>query len=636
MSNNATLQNVETRTTTLVANLKRLFEPGQIIELRCLGSGPAHSGFFDDFEALAAHALAAEAEGFACYFGLNPRRIRSCFPGNDLQQGKAAGEEDVLRRRWLLIDVDPIRPADVCSTGPEKASAKTLLEIVVEWLCNEHAWPAPLIADSGNGWHALFRVALSVKDDGRVERCLSALAERFDTEAARIDTAVFDAPRICRLYGTKNCKGEDTQERPHRVSRVIGGDAAEPVPIEKLRALAAFATKRTPPEQVDKGSAPGDPVDHCAANTAELLADTQSGLLAAMIIDDAWTWMESQDLAVGGNGGHNRTFALACGLVIGHGLSVDEAWPILDKYNNKLDEAWTEAELRHKLNDAFKKAQEKPGRVGSIVRRGPENSAARKKRVAQVDGLMEILSHHELWHTPGNKAFATVALDGHEENMPIKSEAFRHWLGGEFYAVHRDIAKSQPITDATNTAIGLAIHEGSGHEAFLRLAGHNGNLYLDLGDSQWRSVEIDKEGWRVISSPPVKFRRTPGMQALPEPVRGGSIGELRPFLNLACDEDFALVVAWLLMGFHPEGEYPILVLGGQQGTSKSTMARVLRSLIDPNEAELRSLPRTEDDFSVEASNNRIVVFDNLSWISDWLSDALCRLSSGGANSKRQL
>jgi hypothetical protein len=170
---------------------------------------------------------------------------------------------------------------------------------------------------------------------------------------------------------------------------------------------------------------------------------------------------------------------------------------------------------------------------------------------------------------------------------------------------------------------------------FVRVGEADNKLYLDLCDKAWRAVEIDGDGWRVIDKPPVRFRRSSGMTPLPEPERGGSITDLRKFLNVKSDADFVMVVSWLLAAFRNRGPYPVLVLTGEQGSAKSTLSAILRSLIDPNVAPLRSLPREIRDLFIAANNGHALVFDNLSSLPDWLSDALCRLATGGAFAVRQ-
>ena len=111
---------------------------------------------------------------------------------------------------------------------------------------------------------------------------------------------------------------------------------------------------------------------------------------------------------------------------------------------------------------------------------------------------------------------------------------------------------------------------------------------------------------------------------------------LRAFLNLASDDDFNLAVAWLLAALRPTGPYPVLVLTGEQGSAKSTCARMLRALVDPHEAALRAPPRNEHELFIAARNAHVLAFDNLSTVLAWLSDALCRLSTGAGFAARKL
>jgi hypothetical protein len=160
--------------------------------------------------------------------------------------------------------------------------------------------------------------------------------------------------------------------------------------------------------------------------------------------------------------------------------------------------------------------------------------------------------------------------------------------------------------------------------------------FTSTSDSAWRAVEIDATGWRVIDNPPVRFRRAAGMKPLAVPVPGGSIAALRSFLNVQSDTDFVLVVAWALACLRNRGPYPLLVLSGEQGSAKSTFSAILRSLLDPNTAPLRALPREDRDLFIAASNGHVLAFDNVSGLPGWISDTLCRLATGGGFAVRQL
>jgi hypothetical protein len=126
------------------------------------------------------------------------------------------------------------------------------------------------------------------------------------------------------------------------------------------------------------------------------------------------------------------------------------------------------------------------------------------------------------------------------------------------------------------------------------------------------------------------------MLPLPVPECGGSIEVLKPFLNLSSRNDFVLVVAWLLAALRPGGPYPLLAISGEQGSAKTVLCKILKALIDPNVAPVRALPREERELMIAANNSHLLAFDNLSSLPTWLSDALCRLASGGSFAVRQL
>jgi hypothetical protein len=126
------------------------------------------------------------------------------------------------------------------------------------------------------------------------------------------------------------------------------------------------------------------------------------------------------------------------------------------------------------------------------------------------------------------------------------------------------------------------------------------------------------------------------MLPLPIPQRGRSIEALATFLNLPAPDEFVLVVAWLLAALQQGGPYPLLVIAGEQGSAKTVLTKILRALIDPNAAPTRAPPREERDLMIAANNGHILAFDNLSGLPSWLSDAFCRLASGGSFAVRQL
>jgi hypothetical protein len=266
------------------------------------------------------------------------------------------------------------------------------------------------------------------------------------------------------------------------------------------------------------------------------------------------------------------------------------------------------------------------------------DSEARKSQSTQLVELI-LATDAELFHTPGHtdsEGFATVTINGHRETMVINSKGFKRWASRLFYEDCGRAPNSQGLTDAINVIAAKAIFEGAEHEVHVRIAGAGDSIWLDLADTEWRAVQITRKGWEVVESCPVRFIRKRGMLPLPYPEQGGSINDLRKFVNVPADDDWVLIIAWLVMAFRPKGPYPILLVNGEQGSAKSSLCRMLRQVIDPNEADLRRPPSDDRDLMIAASNSWVVGFDNLSGLSPKLSDVLCTICTGGGFSTREL
>lgn len=170
---------------------------------------------------------------------------------------------------------------------------------------------------------------------------------------------------------------------------------------------------------------------------------------------------------------------------------------------------------------------------------------------------------------------------------------------------------------------------------YLRVAERGGEVWLDLGRDDGRAVHLTTERWETTTDYPVTFRRTALTGVLPEPVRGGSLDELRELLNVT-DEAWPLLVAWLICALDLTMPYPILALLGEQGTGKSTAAKLIASTVDASPVPLRRPPRDPDQWVTAAAGSHVVPLDNVSTIPDWLSDVLCRASTGEGDVRRSL
>lgn len=266
----------------------------------------------------------------------------------------------------------------------------------------------------------------------------------------------------------------------------------------------------------------------------------------------------------------------------------------------------------------------------------------------QRDKLILCATRGELWRDADHVAYATVAVDGHFESFAVRSSAYkRHLLklyGARYQQVIDDggtkitipgSPSSQALADALNSVEAIA---GTASEKVpaVRIGEHEGRVVIDLGTPDWSAVVIGPTGWTIVPRSPCPFVRPAGLRPLPVPLKGGKITELRPFLNIAGDDDFRLSVAWLLACLKPKGPFPIMVVNGEQGAAKSTFCRVLRRLVDPNAADLRSPPKDERDALIAARNGWVLGYDNLSYVDGDQSDWFCRIATGGGFATRAL
>jgi len=274
----------------------------------------------------------------------------------------------------------------------------------------------------------------------------------------------------------------------------------------------------------------------------------------------------------------------------------------------------------------------------------PERDDVRAK-LGQRDRIIMVGAKAKLWHDADHKAYATVEVDDHNETYALKALAFRRWLLNEYGKLYPargpagEVWPSAPSNQALIEGLGTLeamAARGEEYEPGVRIAERKGSVYIDLGTPDWTAIKVTADDWKVVKNPRVKFVRPNGLRKLPRPEGGGDIELLRSYVNVGSDDDFKLVVGWLVGALAPRGPYPVLVINGEQGSAKSTLCRLLRRLIDPNLAELRSAPKNELDLVIAANNGHVIALDNLSFISSELADGLCRIATGVGFGKRQL
>jgi hypothetical protein len=328
-----------------------------VIELRVLNHatnrayrGRTVSGYYDwkHLGNLAQDAMTFTYHAEGCYVTINPvkpalqARARNLTARNPKH---TTTDEDILRRIGLVFDTDPDRQAGISATYAEKEAARERIEQLISHLSGL-GWPEPILADSGNGYHARYKINLTVDDGGLVGRVLKAADARFSDEHVKIDTRLGNPSRIIKLYGTKSRKGEDTPDRPHRWTRVCSiPDEYRVVPSELLEAFAAEVVQR--PVAV---ACPSN-VTRSASNRVSVAGDRSSPEARAR----AYIFAPGFPDSVAGQNGHGRLYHVASVLVDDFGLTFDQALPIFEDWNReKARPPESDRQVRHKLEDAIK------------------------------------------------------------------------------------------------------------------------------------------------------------------------------------------------------------------------------------------------------------------------------------------
>ena len=313
---------------------------------------PGRHGYYESshFEQLVKDIKPDDGEALGIYYALNPVNIgchgRARNGLCDASATSSCKKSDVLQRRLMMIDVDPVREADCSASDAEKRHAHAVALSVRRDLL-EAGWPRPVVVDSGNGYHLLFRIDMPVDDGGLVRDCLRALAAKYDTDKAKIDTKVHDAVRLAKLPGTMACKGQASSERPHRRSGCFNLPGKfEAVSREQLLQLAGVRQVEPPQPRTISSSPYTPPADN--------------------LISRARAYLAKMSPAISGENGRNQFLNACCRMVDDFALSREQAMPLMLEFNLRCKPPFSSHEIDDKLDSALEKI---------AARGGPSRSA---------------------------------------------------------------------------------------------------------------------------------------------------------------------------------------------------------------------------------------------------------------------
>ena len=278
-----------------------------------------------------------------------------------------------------------------------------------------------------------------------------------------------------------------------------------------------------------------------------------------------------------------------------------------------------------------------PTQVKPLVEKVINNCQDAYRRSHPTQG--EILTRYcekevkDYYRDQQGNSFIVLPIDKHLEVCATKSSRFRNWLARRY----RKKYKSPPSNEALKQARIQAeakCEDSSQIELYNRVGWYKDFIFYDLTTPDWKGVFIAKEGWELTYLPPI-FKRYNHQAEQISPVKGYDPRKILEFCNINKD-DHCLFMAALASFFIPDIPHVIPVQIGEQGTGKSNNSRLIKSLCDPSRVMLISSPKDLEQAQMIADKHWINTFDNLSKISEWFSDFLCRAVTGEGDMKRSL
>lgn len=259
----------------------------------------------------------------------------------------------------------------------------------------------------------------------------------------------------------------------------------------------------------------------------------------------------------------------------------------------------------------------------------------------QAKQVLKLVSEGQtkLFHDQFNNGYLAPYGNG-KLIFKIKSRQCRIWLIKIFWENTGKVLNSNALQSVIHMLEARASFDGPKYELHTRVAYQDETFWYDLGDGT--GVRITANGWEIIGDPPIIFQRFSHQKPQVVPQKGGKIEELLGFLNLQRDvegklsDGQLLIICWVIFGFIPGFPHPAPVINGPYGSKKSSFQKVLKELLDPSAVQVQSSPTNINDFIQTASHHWFLILDNVSSIPDWLSDAICRVITGGGFQKREL
>ncbi|MFZ2522516.1 MAG: bifunctional DNA primase/polymerase [Minisyncoccia bacterium] len=302
---------------------------------------------------------------------------------------------------------------------------------------------------------------------------------------------------------------------------------------------------------------------------------------------------------------------------------VEDGWENLIAWNKKNPEPLPEEELK-RVWDSVKKYDSE------------EEAPAKESPATKLLKLIRERKDVTIFRDFHGDAFIALEIEGVRQVWSCKSDQFQHWLSLLYFHTYKTVLPSDAKTGVVGTIKGFATFEKEVIHLQSRNAYFGDELWYDMTNDKWQAIKVTQAGWELVDKPPILFRRYSHNKAQVMPLAGGDARLLLKYFNISDPQQQLLILIHIISAFIPGFAHPILVINGPQGSAKSTFSRILRLIIDPSIMEVASMPDTHRELVQTLAHNSFIFFDNVSWISETVSDILCKAVTGSSFPKREL
>jgi len=260
----------------------------------------------------------------------------------------------------------------------------------------------------------------------------------------------------------------------------------------------------------------------------------------------------------------------------------------------------------------------------------------RENQADKIVGLIQENKNITLFRSELDEPYICFPVENHKEYWALKDRRTKWWIASEYWKKYGKSPSGDSISTALNILQGIAIFGANKFTLSNRVAFKDDNVFYSLSNDNWEAVKISRDGWKLESNVPILFRRQGHQTPQVYPREGGNINDIFKYINVKNEQDKILFLVWLISSFIPDFPHPILYLYGPQGSAKSTSSKFVKKINDPSKVETSEIPKDQKELVQKLSHNWCLIFDNISSVSQDLSDILCRAVTGSGFSKREL